>query len=72
MTAFAYINFTDQQSKRIILYNPDGLYDGIIAQLDKFVSAGLMRPHCLDCLTVVTTTDRLLSQLEQDLKINPI
>lgn len=72
MTAFAYINFTDQQSKRIILYNPDGLYDGIIAQLDKFVSAGLMRPRCLDCLTAVTTTDSLLTQLEQDLKLNPI
>lgn len=69
MTAFAYINFTGELSKRILMYNPDGLFDNLIAQFHRFVDAGLMAERCLSCLIVEQSLDGLLLSLDSLIKL---
>lgn len=64
-SSFAYINFTHHRDKRVILYNPDGLYDAILAQLDTFVSRGLMDADRLDILQVVTEARHIATALDE-------
>lgn len=63
-TSFSYINFTHHRDKRIILYNPDGLYDNLIEQLHVFVKHGLMDSDRLDILDVVTEPDQIAVALD--------
>lgn len=65
MTAFAYINFTGERSKRIVMYNPSGLFDSLIAQFNTFIEAGLMARRCLDCLIIENTIEGLLASLDR-------
>lgn len=65
MTAFAYINFTGERSKRIVMYNPSGLFDSLIAQFNAFIEAGLMARRCLDCLIIENTIEGLLASLDR-------
>lgn len=67
MSAFSYINFTQQRLKKIILFNPDGLYDDFLAQLKTFANAGLMAERCFECLIVVTAIEQLLACLDREL-----
>lgn len=64
-TSFAYINFTHHRDKRIILYNPDHLYDSLLAQLHTFVERGLMGADRLDILDVVTTPADLVAAMDR-------
>lgn len=64
-TSFAYINFTHNRDKRIILYNPDGLYDPLLAQLHAFVDRGLMPADRLDILEVVTEPADIAAALDR-------
>lgn len=62
--SFGYINFTMRRDKRIILFNPDGVFDHLLAQLQHFVDCGLMKAKLLDTLIVATTIDELIEALE--------
>jgi len=63
--SFGYINFTMRRDKRVILFNPDGIFDPLLAQLDRFVERGLMTPAPLKVLVVATTVEELIEALEQ-------
>ena len=63
--SFGYINFTMRRDKRVILFNPDGVFDHLLAQLRHFVDCGLMSPRPLETLIVATTVDALIQALEQ-------
>ncbi|MDO4319974.1 MAG: TIGR00730 family Rossman fold protein [Bacteroidales bacterium] len=64
-TSFSYINFTRRRDKRIILHNPDGLYDHLLAQLHAMVDRGLMSPDALDILDVTDTVAALVAALDR-------
>ena len=64
-TSFGYINFTDQQHKHILIYNPDGLYDPLLEQLRRMVEAGLLRASTLDVLHVVTAPEQIAPELDK-------
>ncbi len=64
-TSFSYINFNLHRDKRIIIYNPDGLYDHLLAQLNKFVELKLMDAERLDILRIATSHEQLIEYLEQ-------
>ena len=64
-TSFSYINFTHHRDKRIIVYNPDGLYDNLLAQLRVFVERGLMGADRLDILEVVTEPPEIAAALDR-------
>lgn len=64
-TSFSYINFTHHRDKRIIIYNPDGLYDNLLAQLDVFIENGLMDSDRLDILEVTTTPEGIADALDR-------
>lgn len=68
MSAFAYINFNNIAGKSIVLYNPDGFYDGLLAQLRAMADTGLMCPDKLDALKIVESSQELILVLEQKLK----
>lgn len=51
-STLAYINFNGITTKRIILYNPDGLFDSLVAQLQQLVDKGLMKRGALEPLAV--------------------
>ena len=63
-SAFAYINFGSLNHKQIVLFNPDGLFDHLVAQLNVMVERGLMSASLIDSLTVARDTDELLSALD--------
>ncbi len=63
-SAFAAINFCNLTHKRVVLFNPDGLYDHLISQLRVMIDRGLMHPGRLGVLAVVTTVDELVSVLD--------
>lgn len=67
-TSFGYINFTHHRDKCIILYNPDGLYDHLLAQLHTFIEKGLMDADRMDILTVVSTPEELVQALDDFLE----
>lgn len=70
-TSFSYINFTRQMGKRIIIYNPGGLYDPLLEQLRKMVAVGLMSHERLDVLTVVTSPGAIASALDEAIACVP-
>ena len=67
-TSFSYINFTDQPDKHIVLFNPDGLYDPLLEQLQRMVDAGLLRPSAMDILRVVTEPEQITEALDEIFK----
>lgn len=64
-TSFSYINFTDQLTKSIIVFSPDGLYDHLIAHLHRMADLRLMAPERLSVLTVVDTPERICEELDR-------
>lgn len=64
-TSFSYINFTDQPSKHIVLYNPGGLYDPLLEQLRRMVEARLLRPQAMDILHVASTPEQIVEILNE-------
>lgn len=64
-STLAYIRFNRLESKHIIMYNPDGLYDSLISQFDRLIDKGLMDARCLDSVSVVTDVDGLIGCLER-------
>jgi uncharacterized protein (TIGR00730 family) len=62
-STFAHINFTAQRDKRIILYNPDGLFDLLLQQMQLLIDQGLMRRQSMDIVTVTTTPEQLQTAL---------
>lgn len=71
-SAFAMINFSNLSHKRIVMFNPDGLYDHLLAQLDVMVERGVMNPSRMAPLHVATTVAELtqtLDKIKSDLKL---
>ncbi len=64
-TSFSYINFNILRDKRIIIYNADGLYDHLLAQLQMFVDRGLMAADRLEILKVVDSPEAIVSTLDE-------
>ncbi len=60
---------TDSQlgmhTKPIVLYNFNGFYDPLIAQLERFSEEGFLRPFHHKLLLVATTLDELFECLDQ-------
>ena len=63
-TAFSYINFTGQQKKRIIIFNPNGLYDHLLAQLDVMIERGLMSADRLEHIMAVNRVEDIETALD--------
>ena len=64
-TTLADILFNPLTGKTIILYNPDGLYDSLLAQFDTLVAAGLIRQGSFECIRVAASVEELISSLER-------
>lgn len=64
-TTFSYINFTHHRDKRIIVFNPDNLFDCLLQQLKVFVDKGVMTADRLDILDVVTTPQGIIEALDR-------
>ena len=63
-TSFSYLNFTGQD-KPIVIYNPDNLFDHLLAQLNVMAERGLMDPAKLEKIHVVTDIDTMLATLDR-------
>lgn len=63
-TSFSYLNFTCQR-RPIIIFNPDGLYDALLQQLQTMVSYGLLKPEALDIITVTDNIEGLMAALDK-------
>lgn len=63
--ALAYIRFNNIADKKILLFNPDGLYDPLMAQFDQMIASGLMKSDSLQALEVCTSTHELVGRLRQ-------
>lgn len=61
--AMAYLRFNDVSGKKILLYNPDGLYDSLLALFETMISRGVMNRACLDDLIVVDNVEQLTNAL---------
>ncbi len=68
-TTLACLRFNGVDSKTIVLYNPDGLYDSLLNQFDTLMRSGLMNSHSLDYVKVVNGTHGLTGCLD-NLKTN--
>lgn len=64
-TSFSYINFSEQSGKRILIYNPDGLYDPLLEQLRRMIDAGLLRPAAMEVISVVAEPERIAEALDE-------
>ncbi|MDE6206932.1 MAG: TIGR00730 family Rossman fold protein [Muribaculaceae bacterium] len=62
-TSFSYLNFTNSR-RPIIVYNPDGVFDCILEQFRRSADLGLMKPECLEIISVATTPEQLAAALE--------
>lgn len=69
-STFAYINFTKQIGKHIVIYNPDGIFDPLMTQLDLMAEAGLMRPASRDVIITTATPAQTIAQLDRLLYIH--
>ena len=65
-TSFSYLNFTGQD-KPIVIFNPDNLFDHLLAQLHVMAERGLMDPAKLEKIHVATDVDTMLTTLENAL-----
>lgn len=65
MSTLAYLNFNDIHGKKILLYNPDGVYEALISQFRKMIDTGLMHPCSLDRLSVVNKIDEIIEILAE-------
>ncbi|MDE5553597.1 MAG: TIGR00730 family Rossman fold protein [Muribaculaceae bacterium] len=63
--AMAYLRFNGVSGKKILLYNPDGLYDSLLALFETMISRGVMNRASLDDLIVVENADQLTTRLRQ-------
>lgn len=62
-TTFSYLNFTDQK-RPIIIYNPDGVYDALLAQLEHLCVTGLMKASALEILSIAESPRQLTELLD--------
>lgn len=65
MSTFAYINFTKQTDKYIVIYNPDGIFDAILTQFDAMAAAGLLDSSLLSVLKTASTPSETVAQLDR-------
>ncbi|MDE5596016.1 MAG: TIGR00730 family Rossman fold protein [Muribaculaceae bacterium] len=65
MSTLAYLNFNDIHGKKILVYNPDGVYDALISQFRKMIDFGLMQPRSLERLTVLDKMDDIIEILAE-------
>lgn len=56
--------------KPVILYNPDGYYDHLLAQLHRFAQDGFLRTFHKNILLPATTLDELFHKLEEYVSTN--
>lgn len=65
---------TDSQlglhEKPVIIYNPDGYYDHLLAQLHRFEQDGFLRPFHKDLLKTATTVADIFTQLDSYVNTN--
>lgn len=61
--ALAYLRFNGIDSKKILLFNPDGLFDRLVEQFDSMIDCGLMKRECLDSLEVYPSASALVARL---------
>jgi len=64
-SAFAYINFGALSHKHIVLFNPDGLFDHLMAQLREMIRHGLMEPELLESIIMPRTIAQLTRSLDK-------
>lgn len=64
-SAFAYINFTNQNSKHIILHNADGIFSPFLEQLRVMAAAGVMNPALAENIHITSSIDQLIEALEK-------
>lgn len=62
LSTFSNINFTGRNVP-IIVFNPDGVFDNILAQLRHTAALGLMAPTCLNIITETNTVEQLTEAL---------
>lgn len=62
-TSFSYLNFT-RAKRPMIIYNADGIFDPLLAQLNLMADNALMPRENLDILTVVYNTEDLVKALD--------
>lgn len=65
MSTFAYINFTKQTDKYIVIYNPDGIFDSLQAQFEALAAAGLMDSSLLSVVRMASTPSETVAQLDR-------
>lgn len=63
LSAYAYINFNNLD-RSIIVCNSDGVFDGILTQLDAAAQSGLMDGRCNTCVSVATKSAEMTKILE--------
>lgn len=66
--AFSYLNFT-QQYRPLIIFNPDGVFDHLLAQLRNSCAQGLMHDGRLDIIHEAKTVDALMAALDNTLSL---
>jgi len=52
-------------SKPVVVFNPNGYYDALLALLERFCEDGFLRPFHRGLLTSATTLDELFEQLDK-------
>jgi uncharacterized protein (TIGR00730 family) len=57
----------DLHRKPIVLLDPDGFYDGLLAWLDRLADTAFVRTSALECVTVVKSVGAALDEIEQRL-----
>ena len=65
MSTLAYLNFNDIRGKKILLYNPGGVYDALISQFEQMINSGLMQPRSLERLSVINKMDDIIEILAE-------
>ena len=66
-STFAYLNFT-RQSRPVIVFNPDGIYDPILQQYARMAAVGLMPKAALDLIVEVHSVAELTAALARAAK----
>ena len=59
----AYLGYLGTPPKPIVIVNPDGFYDPLLAAFDRFVESGMAKPRYREVYAVVETVDEAMTTL---------
>ena len=57
----AYLGYLGTPPKPVVILNPDGFYDPLLAMFDRFIETGMAKPRYRDVYTLVHTPDQALA-----------